>query len=94
LLGNWTLEVVLKVLDETNNLQKPNPPCPPSLQGKGGFKASPRFEERFTRGVCLYIKNLFIHPLRVILYNAKTSIAVDKNGLCFFSSSIIRVSKY
>ncbi|BAZ86429.1 hypothetical protein NIES806_26410 [Dolichospermum compactum NIES-806] len=44
------LEVVLKVLDETDNLQKPNPPFPPSLQGNGGFKASPRVGERFGEG--------------------------------------------
>jgi hypothetical protein len=43
----------------------PLPPFPTLAQraegwegaGKGGFKASPRFGERFTRGVYLYIKN-------------------------------------
>ena len=38
---------------ETDNLQKPNPP---SLRGNGGFKASPRIGERFTRWVNLYLE--------------------------------------
>ena len=44
------LEVVWKVSDETHNLQKPNPPFPPSLQGNGVFKASPLPGERFGEG--------------------------------------------
>jgi hypothetical protein len=45
-----------KVLDETNNLQKPNPPSPPSLVGKGGFKASPLAGERFGEGFIYTLK--------------------------------------
>ncbi|MCE2698438.1 MAG: hypothetical protein PX483_14475 [Nostocales cyanobacterium LE14-WE4] len=48
-------------------------PLPPFPRREGGFKASPRFGERFTRGVCLYIKNLFKHPLKRI-YGVKTQV--------------------
>jgi hypothetical protein len=42
-----------KVLDETSNFQKPNPP---SLVGKGDFKASPRIGERFGEGFIYTLK--------------------------------------
>ena len=45
--------IVWKVLDETDNLQKPNPP---SLQGNGGFKAYPRVGERFGEGFIYTLK--------------------------------------
>jgi hypothetical protein len=48
-----TLEGVWKVLNKTNNLQKPNPP---SLVGKGGFKAYLRFGERFGEGLIYTLK--------------------------------------
>jgi hypothetical protein len=47
-----------KVLDETDNLQKPNPPTPFPTR-EGGVKASLRFGERFTRGVNLYLENFY-----------------------------------
>jgi hypothetical protein len=45
-----------KVLNKTNNLQKPNPPYPPSLQGNGDFKASLLIGERFGEGLIYTLK--------------------------------------
>ena len=50
------LEDVLKVLDETDNLQKPNPPAPFPTR-EGGFQSLSPLRGEVWRGVCLYIKN-------------------------------------
>ena len=50
------LEGVLKVLDETDNLQKPNPPAPFPTR-EGGFQSLSPLRGEVWRGVCLYIKN-------------------------------------
>ena len=51
-----SLEDVLKVLDETDNLQKPNPPAPFPTR-EGGFQSLSPLRGEVWRGVCLYIKN-------------------------------------
>jgi hypothetical protein len=48
------LEDVLKVLDETDNLQKPNPPAPLPYEGRGVSKPLPASGRGLERG-------LFIH---------------------------------
>ena len=55
-MGAALLEDVLKVLDETDNLQKPNPPAPFPTR-EGGFQSLSPLRGEVWRGVCLYIKN-------------------------------------
>jgi hypothetical protein len=65
-------------LDETDNLQKPNPPAPfPTLAQRAegwerGFQSLSPLRGEVWRGVCLYIKNLFIHPLRGLTEKPKS----------------------
>ncbi|WP_228044081.1 XisI protein, partial [Dolichospermum sp. LEGE 00246] len=76
------LEDVLKVLDETDNLQKPNPPAPFPTR-EGGFQSLSPLRGEVWRGVCLYIKN-FSNTLLTETAEYRASISDGYNSQVLF----------